>query len=119
MRSNANLPYAAVMTTHPPGTISVTFVAQRTVNDEAGYVAAAAAMGKLAAIQCGYLGVHSVRDTNGLGITISYWSSDAHAKAWRDQPDHAAIREAGRDRWYSSYSLHVAEVTRSYDWQKS
>ena len=76
-------------------------------------------MGKLAATQSGYLGMDSVRDTDGLGITISYWSSDADAKAWRDQPDHAAVREAGRDCWYSSYSLHVAEVTRSYDWQKS
>ena len=42
----------------------------------------------------------------------------AAAKAWRDQPEHTAIRDAGRDRWYSWYDLHVASVTRSYDWVK-
>jgi hypothetical protein len=31
-------------------------------------------------------------------------------------PEHAAIRKAGRDRWYSWYDLHVASVGRSYDW---
>ena len=75
-------------------------------------------MVELATLQHGYLGIDSARDTNGLGITVSYWRTDADAKAWRDQPDHAAIRDAGRDRWYSGYSLHVAEVTRSYEWQK-
>ena len=76
------------------------------------------AMYQLAPTQAGFLGIDSVRDVMGLGITVSYWASDADAKAWRDQPDHTAIREAGRARWYTDYALHVAEVTRSYDWKK-
>jgi heme-degrading monooxygenase HmoA len=103
----------------PLGTVSVIFVAQRTNTDDAGYAAAAIAMVELAAQQPGYIGMDSVRGADGLGITVSYWSSDTAAKAWRDHPEHAAIRDAGRDRWYCDYSLHVAEVTRSYDWQKS
>jgi heme-degrading monooxygenase HmoA len=102
----------------PPGTISVIFVAQRTDADAIGYARAAAAMDELAAQQEGYVGMESVRGADGLGITVSYWTSDSDAKAWRDHPEHAAIRDAGRDRWYSGYSLHVAEVTRSYDWKK-
>lgn len=94
------------------------FIARRTGGDEAGYADAAAAMDSLAARQTGYVGMDSVRGADGLGITVSYWASDADAKAWRDHPDHAAIRDAGRDRWYAHYSLHVAEVTRSYDWTK-
>ncbi len=94
------------------------FVAQRTSLDSEGYAAAAAEMDALSAHQPGYLGMDSVRGADGLGITVSYWASDADAKAWRDHPGHAAIRDAGRDRWYSDYSLHVAEVTRSYDWKK-
>ena len=99
-------------------TISVIFVAQRTDSDAIGYAQAATAMDELAALQQGYVGMDSVRGADGLGITVSYWASDADAKAWRDHPEHAAIRDAGRDRWYSDYSLHVAKVTRSYDWQK-
>lgn len=107
------------MTTLPTGSISVIFVAQRTSDVDDGYFAAAAAMDALAAQQDGYLGIDSVRGNDGLGITVSYWADDAAAKAWRDQPEHAAIREQGRGLWYSSYSLHVASVVRSYDWTKS
>jgi heme-degrading monooxygenase HmoA len=107
------------MATLPKGSISVIFVAQRTADDDAGYSAAAAQMDALAAQQPGYIGIDSVRGTDGLGITVSYWSSDTAAKAWRDQPEHTAIREKGRGLWYSSYSLHVASVERSYDWTKS
>ncbi len=103
----------------PKASIAVIFIAQRTTEDDAAYAAAAAAMDALAAVQTGYLGMDSVRRDDGLGITVSYWASDEDAKAWRDQPDHAAIREQGRNRWYSSYSLHVAAVERSYDWTKS
>jgi heme-degrading monooxygenase HmoA len=106
------------MATLPPGTVAVIFVAQRTTDDDAGYGAAAVAMDALAAEQPGYVGIDSVRGTDGLGITVSYWADDAAAKAWRDHPDHAAIRDQGRERWYAHYDLHVTEVTRSYDWVK-
>lgn len=106
------------MTTYPNGIIAVIFVAQRTGEDDSGYFAAASAMDALAATQPGYVGVNSVRRDDGLGITVSYWKNGDAAKAWRDHPDHAAIRDAGRDRWYQHYSLHVAEIARSYDWTK-
>lgn len=106
------------MATLPKGTIAVMFVAQRIADDDEGYADAAAAMVALAERQAGYLGMDSTRGADGLGITISYWASDAHAKAWRDNGEHALIRDAGRGRWYAHYSLHVAEITRSYDWQK-
>jgi heme-degrading monooxygenase HmoA len=106
------------MTIQAKGTVAVIFIAQRTGEDEDGYRAAAQAMDRLAAHQPGYRGMESVRNDGGLGITVSFWSDDIAAKAWRDHPEHAAIRDAGRDRWYSHYDLHVAEVTRSYDWVK-
>ena len=111
-------PYAANMAKLSNGTISVIFVAKRTELDADGYANAAAMRDKLAAQQDGYLGIDSVRGADGLGITVSYWADEARAKAWRDHPDHAAMRDAGRNRWYSDYSLHVAQVTRSYDWKK-
>jgi heme-degrading monooxygenase HmoA len=106
------------MPTYANDTIAVIFVNQRTGTDEAGYQAAAAAMDALAKEQSGYRGIDSVRNADGAGITVSYWDDEDAAKAWRDNADHTAIREAGRDRWYASYSLHVAAITRSYDWAK-
>ncbi len=94
----------------------VIFAAQRTADDEAGYAAAAETMDRLAAQQPGYCGMISTRGANGFGITVSYWADDNAAKAWRDEPEHSRMREAGRDRWYESYTIDVAEITRGYEW---
>lgn len=118
LRSSAKPLYAAYMATLPQSSIAVMFIAQRTADDEAGYADAAAAMVALAEQQPGYRGTDSTRGADGLGITISYRASDTDAKAWRDHCEHALIRDTGRDRWYAHYSLHVGEITRSYDWQK-
>ncbi len=108
------------MDSHPhTGQIAVIFTSQRTALDEAGYQAAAAAMAALAAAQPGYAGIESVRDGDGLGITVSYWRDDAAARAWRDHADHARIREAGRERWYEWYDLQVARVERGYRWRRA
>ena len=107
------------MTKRAAGEIAVIFVSTMTGVDSDGYAVAAAAMGALAAVQPGYRGVDSVRGDDGLGITVSYWVDEAAAIAWRGNAEHEAIRERGRGVWYSSYSLHVAAITRSYDWEKA
>lgn len=100
------------------GQIAVIFVSVRNDIDAIGYGAAAAAMDVLAAAQPGYRGVDSVREAN-LGITVSYWADEAAAIAWRDHPEHAAIRETGRARWYDSYSVAVTRIDRAYAWTRS
>ncbi|MEP3226651.1 MAG: antibiotic biosynthesis monooxygenase [Parasphingorhabdus sp.] len=107
------------MELYPPGSIAVIFCAQRTKVDDEAYAAAAGVMSDLAAQQSGYLGQDSTRSADGLGITVSYWENDAAAQAWRDHPVHSAIRDQGRGKWYESYTLHVARIERSYDWNKS
>ncbi|HSX55459.1 MAG TPA: antibiotic biosynthesis monooxygenase [Sphingomonas sp.] len=100
------------------GQVAVIFVSQRTDEDAGGYAEAAGAMAVLAAAQPGYAGVESVRDTGGLGITVSYWADDASARAWRDNPEHARIRDLGRARWYDWYVLEVTRVERGYRWSR-
>lgn len=100
------------------GQIAVIFVSQRSAEDDTGYAVAAAAMDALAAEQPGYRGITNARDADGFGITVSYWADNASAKAWRDNPDHARIRAAGRARWYDRYEVVVADVTRDYDWRR-
>ncbi|WP_448659387.1 antibiotic biosynthesis monooxygenase [Sphingomonas sp. CJ99] len=100
------------------GQIAVIFLSERTGDDPAGYAAAADAMDRLAARQPGYCGVDHLSDGQGRSVTISYWADDAAAIAWRDHPDHAAMRDAGRDCWYRAYRLHVTRVERSYGWDR-
>lgn len=98
--------------------IAVIFASMRTDFDDAGYQAAAEQMDSLARLQPGYRGIESARGADGFGITVSYWADDASAVAWRDHPDHAAIRDKGRAHWYASYSLTVARIERAYEWSR-
>ncbi len=107
------------MTTYAPGTIAVIFVSQETGEDLAGYAAAAAEMVALAEAQPGYRGIDSTRGDDGVGITVSYWADEDAARAWKANAQHAAIRDRGRERWYAWYSLHVADIGRSYDWERA
>ena len=50
----------------------------------------------------------------GREIAVSYWESEAQIKAWREQSEHQLAQDKGRSRWYRSYSVQVAKVTRQY-----
>lgn len=82
------------------GQTIVLFLSVRNGDDAAGYGEAAAAMESLAAAQPGYRGFESTRGSDGFGITLSFWADEASALRWRDDPEHTAIRELGRGRWY-------------------
>lgn len=104
--------------TIPTGAIAVIFLSGLTGADEAGYVEAADAMEVAAASRDGYLGIDSARGGGGAGITISWWRDEAAALAWRDDPDHARIRERGRAVWYAWYRVIVTTVDRAYAWTR-
>jgi heme-degrading monooxygenase HmoA len=82
--------------------------------DAEGYAAVAERIETLARAQPGYLGHESVRCGDGLGITVSYWDSQEAVRAWRDQPEHVAARQAGRERFYEWFRLEVCRIERSY-----
>lgn len=103
----------------PPGAIAVIFLSGRSASDPEGYGEAADAMAEAAARMPGYLGIESVRDADGVGITISWWRDEAAALAWRDDPDHARIRDWGRAVWYDWYRVIIATVDRAYGWTRA
>ena len=71
-------------------------------------------MVELASQQPGFLGVESVRGTDGFGITVSYWTSGEAIAAWKANVDHLAAQEKGKQKWYEHYELRVAKVERAY-----
>jgi heme-degrading monooxygenase HmoA len=97
-----------------PPYYSVIFTSQRKQNDPEGYRLASERMLELARTVDGYLGVESARDESGFGMTISYWASEAAIQAWKQQAEHAAIRERGRWYWYEHFEVRVARVERAY-----
>jgi heme-degrading monooxygenase HmoA len=103
---------AAFASTPEPPYFAVIFTSERTEVDD-GYGAVADRMVELASQQPGFLGVESVRDAAGLGITVSYWASLEAIAAWRAHAEHRVAQSAGRKKWYSHFELRVAKVERA------
>ena len=99
--------------TPQPPYYAVIFTSLRTEGDRS-YGQMAERMVELAAQQPGFLGVESARDAGGLGITVSYWSSEEAIVAWKAQTEHKIAQETGQRVWYSDYHLRVARVERAY-----
>ena len=47
-------------------------------------------------------------------IALSYWPDENAIRRWKKQADHLLAQQRGRDEWYESYSVQIAEVVRSY-----
>jgi heme-degrading monooxygenase HmoA len=80
---------------------------------DAEYSAMAAQMRELALTQFGCLDFTAVTEGEQ-EIALSYWPDEASIRAWKQHTDHLAAQTLGRERWYASYSVEIAEVTRRY-----
>ncbi|MFT3770749.1 MAG: antibiotic biosynthesis monooxygenase [Minicystis sp.] len=100
--------------TPDPPYYAVIFTSLRRTTDPEAYAQTAALLDELARDQPGYLGIESVRDASGLGITVSYWESEEAIRAWKRVADHRVAQRLGRERWYEDYTLRVARVERAY-----
>ena len=101
----------SIAKTPEPPYFAVIFTSQRTEGDR-GYSSMADRMVELAEQQPGFLGVESVRGSDGFGITVSYWRNLADITAWRNHSEHLIAQEAGKRVWYSDYQLRICEVQR-------
>ncbi|HVJ82485.1 MAG TPA: antibiotic biosynthesis monooxygenase [Planctomycetia bacterium] len=108
-------PFAA--TPEPPYFAAI-FTSLRTPTGGAEYAAMADRMAELAATMPGYLGVESVRDERGVGITVSYWKSEADILTWRRQAEHREAQAGGRREWYRGFELRIARVERAYGFRR-
>ena len=97
--------------TPPPPYVAVIFTSVQT-EDLDGYAEVAARMEELAAEQPGYLGFEGAR--SALGIAVSYWATEADARAWKLVAEHAEAQRRGREQWYADYRVRIARVDRDY-----
>jgi len=91
---------------------------KRNLDEEArhAYKETAERMIELASSISGYIGVEGAYQTDGFGITVSYWENEEAIKKWRDHGEHEHARNRGKSEWYQNYSLRVAKVERTYEW---
>jgi heme-degrading monooxygenase HmoA len=73
--------------------------------DAAAYAADAERMEALAAKHSGFRSIKTFHAEDGEVVTITEWDSEAEAKAWGRNPDHAEVQARGRGDYYESYAL--------------
>lgn len=101
--------------TPKPPYYAVIFTSERT-EEESGYSDASDRMLELAKEQDGFLGFESARD--GLGITVSYWSSLDAIRKWKMNTEHMSAQDQGRMIWYRNYKTRICLVERDYQFTK-
>lgn len=94
---------------------AVIFTSVRTEIEE-GYDEMAELMVSLAQQQKGFLGIESAR--NQVGITVSYWKDLDSIRIWKQNVDHLAAQQKGRENWYKSYTTRICIVEREYSFEK-
>jgi heme-degrading monooxygenase HmoA len=103
---------------HPPGTYVVVFTSRLDAGETpADYAGTSARMFELAARQPGYLGADTAREE--AGITVAYFRDEESVRSWREMAEHRVAQERGRDEWYSRYTMHVARIERSYEFDRA
>jgi heme-degrading monooxygenase HmoA len=91
----------------------VIFTSRRKQGSEEEYGDASARMLELARGMPGFLGYESARDAQGIGITVSYWESEAAITNWREHAEHVVVQRIGRERFYEWYESRVGRIERA------
>ena len=107
-----SIPPGFARTPEPPY-FAVIFTSKRRAGD-LGYTAMAQRMVDLGSRYDGFLGIESVREVNGLGITVSYWRDETAIRAWKRDTEHEQAQRGGQQAWYEHYEVRVAKVERAY-----
>lgn len=102
---------SGIANTPQPPYYAVIFTSERTEGDD-GYEEMAKMMVELAVKQPGFLGVESVRGQDGIGITVSYWTSLEAIRNWKKHDWHQLAQKKGKADWYKRYALRVCYVER-------
>jgi heme-degrading monooxygenase HmoA len=85
----------------------------RTRSLDDGYFKVAARMRELALSQFGCLEFQTVTEGHN-EVALSYWPDEESIRAWKSHADHLLAQQLGRERWYESYVVQVAQITREY-----
>ncbi len=77
------------------------------------YSTVAARLRYLALNEFGCREFHSVMEDRN-EVALSYWTSEEDIRAWKSHPEHIAAQARGKELWYESYSVQIANITREY-----
>jgi heme-degrading monooxygenase HmoA len=103
-----------------PGQIVTVFRSRLRDDADDGYGPTAAEMERLGRAMPGFVDFKSFTADDGERLALTTFADADSQRAWRAQLDHLAAQQAGRDRWYESYTIQVCECrsTRAFVHQR-
>jgi heme-degrading monooxygenase HmoA len=78
----------------------------------AEYFSQAERMAEIARSMRGFLSWKGYTADDGERVSVHEWASSADLAAWRDHPEHVRMRQLGRERYYTQYTLWVCDEPR-------
>ena len=100
-----------------PPYYAVIFTSTR-ADDLTGYDSMAKKMQALCETQPGFLKmVHATTDA-GESVTTCYWKDRQSIANWKDNLEHQAAQQLGKEKWYAAYQIEVVRVEHAYRWAR-
>jgi heme-degrading monooxygenase HmoA len=81
--------------------------------DQTAYEQAFERMVGLAAEMPGFAGIEGFAGADG-ELAVVRFESEEELLAWKNHPEHVAMQQRGRDEFFDSYEITVAEQVRNY-----
>jgi heme-degrading monooxygenase HmoA len=78
--------------------------------------AAGVRMYEIATQMPGFVSYKDYVSEDGESVSVVEFESHETLAAWRNHPEHLAIQERARTRWFSNYRISVADVVRDKTW---
>jgi heme-degrading monooxygenase HmoA len=93
-----------------PGQVVTVFRSRLAPDHVEEYTATAGRMDELARSMPGYVDHKVFTAADGERVTVVTFTDRASQEAWRTQVEHRAAQRRGREAFYETYTLQVAEV---------
>jgi heme-degrading monooxygenase HmoA len=99
--------------TPKPPYFTVVFTSQRSKVEE-GYTEMNDSVWNDAQKLHGFLGSESLRNEDGFGVTVLYFTDMETIHEWSKYQKHLRAKEMGKEKWYEGYRIRIAKVEREY-----
>ena len=66
----------------------------------------------------GFIDFKSFKAAHGERLSVIHWESQETMRVWSDDLRHMVAQRLGRERWYDYFHVEVADVVRSYAFER-
>ncbi len=99
--------------------VLVLFRSKLTAHASDDYKAMADEMLARARTMSGFIDFKTFGADDGERLSVIRWESQDSMRAWTDDMRHVVAQRLGREKWYEYFRVEVAEVVRSYGFDRT